>query len=141
MKTDTHDPYNLFLDDLRYPKDAYLSDTHESLIDSTGIPNNQWQIVRTYDSFVRYIEKNGLPSIISFDHDLHQEHIEYYFKVTALTKGVIEYGNLKNKTGKSCAEYLVKKWIEAGKPPIKTYVHSANSYGAANIQKVLDEIK
>ena len=34
---------------------------------------NDWDIVRNYDEFINYILKNGLPSVISFDHDLAQE--------------------------------------------------------------------
>ena len=53
--------YNLFLDDIRKPKDIYKDDY-------------EWQIVRTYDDFVDYIEENGLPKFVSFDHDLTIEH-------------------------------------------------------------------
>jgi hypothetical protein len=135
-----YEPYNLFLDDMRYPHGAYLSDKDINLIDASGVANNQWQIVRNYDSFVRYINKNGLPDTVSFDHDLHFEHIRHYHEVTQPTDGVIEYGNLREKTGKSCAEFLLRKWQEAGMPPMRTYVHSANQYGAKNIKDVLEPI-
>ena len=140
MQQDTHELYNLFLDDLRYPDGAYLYDKDINLLDATGIPKNQWQIVRTYESFVRYINKNGLPDTVSFDHDLHEEHIRHFIEVTQPTGGVIEYGNLQEKTGKSCAEFLVRKWKENGKPPIRVYIHSANQYGANNIQEILSEV-
>ena len=132
-----HEQYNLFLDDLRYPKDAYLAEKDISLIDATGIETNQWQIVRNYDSFVRDINTNGIPDTVSFDHDLHEEHIRHYFAVTQPTGGVIEYGNFSKKTGKSCAQFLVDKWIDAGQPPIQVYIHSANQYGAKNIREAL----
>jgi hypothetical protein len=137
---DTLELYNLFLDDIRYPNGAYLYDKDVNLIDATGIPTNQWQIVRSYESFVRYINKNGLPDTVSFDHDLHFEHIRHYHEVTQPTGGVIEYGNLEHKTGKSCAEFLVRKWEECGKPPLRVYIHSANQYGAKNIKEVLKPI-
>ena len=136
----TLEPYNLFLDDVRYPNGASLSDRDINLIDASGVANNQWQIVRNYDSFVRYINKNGLPDTVSFDHDLHFEHIRHYHEVTQPTSGVIEYGNLREKTGKSCAEFLLRKWQEAGMPPMRTYIHSANQYGAKNIKEVLKPI-
>jgi hypothetical protein len=77
---------------------------------------------------------------VSFDHDLHFEHIRHYHDVTQPTGGVIEYGNLEHKTGKSCAEFLVRKWEECGKPPLRVYIHSANQYGAKNIKEVLKPI-
>ena len=42
----------LFLDDIRKPPDV------------------DWFIVRNYNQFIDWIDKNGLPDIISFDHDL-----------------------------------------------------------------------
>ena len=49
----------LFLDDLRTVEMVY-----------SGPESNGFDIVRTYDDFVRYIESNGLPDFISFDNDL-----------------------------------------------------------------------
>ena len=49
----------LFLDDVR---------TIEMVYDKTM--ESEFDIVRTYDEFVGYIEKNGLPNYISFDNDL-----------------------------------------------------------------------
>lgn len=63
--------YNLFLDDFRIPEDCakYMSNPEFYL-------NNKWVIVRDYDEFVKFIEKNGMPAVISFDHDLSD--IDYY---------------------------------------------------------------
>ncbi len=49
----------LFLDDIR---------TIDMIYDKSMEP--EFDIVRTYDEFVTYIEKNGLPNYISFDNDL-----------------------------------------------------------------------
>lgn len=51
--------YNLWLDDLRDPKEYCPFYDDGELI---------W--VRDYDSFVLIIETRGLPKIVSFDHDL-----------------------------------------------------------------------
>lgn len=141
---------NLFLDDIRNPKDAWIYPRRDdkkqiisgkSLENISVIPNGNWDIVRSYAEFVAYIEKNGIPDVISFDHDLHTEHMDHYFSVTSLT-GVIEYGNLKIPTGKHCAEYLVDKWKSSNRQKTPTcYVHSANLWGASNINKVLSELK
>jgi len=42
----------LYLDDVRCPK------------------TEGWEVVRTYEDFVDWITKNGLPDEVSFDHDL-----------------------------------------------------------------------
>lgn len=52
--------YNLFLDDVRKPTDVKWLD----------LPPVDWVIVRNYENFEKIIRKAGLPSIISFDHDL-----------------------------------------------------------------------
>jgi hypothetical protein len=49
----------LFLDDFRFPKDVYPE-----------AEENKFDIVRSYDDFVEYIEQNGLPEFISIDNDL-----------------------------------------------------------------------
>jgi len=49
----------LFLDDVRTV--AMVYDESEE---------KDFDIVRTYDAFVSYIQKNGLPEFISFDNDL-----------------------------------------------------------------------
>jgi hypothetical protein len=141
--------YNLFLDDLRQPHHAYIYPKRDSggiIIDSrslkniSGVDDDQWIIVRSYDEFVKIIEEHDLPTVVSFDHDLHEEHIKHYYNVTEKT-GIIEYGNLKEKTGKYCAEYFVQKCKELKPKKLpEVYVHSANKYGVQEIKKVLDEI-
>lgn len=49
----------LFLDDLR---------TIDMVYDKSM--ESEFDIVRTYEDFVEYISKNGLPELISFDNDL-----------------------------------------------------------------------
>ena len=61
----------LFLDDIRVPKDAI------GLVPSNMNQfywENNWVVVKNYDEFRNYIEKNGLPDFISFDHDLADFH-------------------------------------------------------------------
>ena len=59
----------LFLDDLRSIQMVYPNDNL-----------NDWVIVRDFYQFVNYINKYGLPTFISFDHDLGFEHIRYFFE-------------------------------------------------------------
>lgn len=132
--------YNLFLDDQRHPKDAFLYDSNKTLSDASGISPVNWEIVRSYDEFVKCVNKFGIPDVVAFDHDLSFEHMRYYMLVTQET-GVIEYEKLKEKTGKHCAEFLVEKILESGTKNIpKFFIHSANEYGRAEIRKVLKKL-
>jgi hypothetical protein len=136
MKTNN---LKLFLDDLRIPTDAFIYEERVKLIDKSGIQNCEWNIVRNYEDFCEFIDTFGIPEVVSFDHDLTTEFTQHYFDVTSKT-GVIEYDNLKTKSGKHCAEYFVDKWREAGKPDVKVYVHSANRWGQIEIKNVLKEL-
>jgi len=136
----------LFLDDQRNPEHAWvhIGTGHDhykkSLVELSGIEARDWDIVRSYHEFEQYLKYVGIPNVVSFDHDLDDEHIKHYFMVTQEI-GVIEYGNFKVKTGKSCAELLVDVWNKSGKiKPIKTYVHSANRWGQIEIQKILEQL-
>jgi len=141
--------YNLFLDDIRMPKDAWIYPRRDnknliisgkSLEAMSGVPNDNWEIVRSYEQFVSIIEMRGIPLIVSFDHDLHEEHMDHYFGVTSKT-GKIHYDELKIKTGKHCAKFLVDKIRNLGNDVnIKTFVHSANRWGAAEIRKTLTSL-
>lgn len=96
----------MFLDDIRIPKNSY---------DIT---------VRSYDEAIRFIEINGIPNFISFDHDLGCDN-----------KGEI----LKN--GYDFAKWLVRMDIENKyKFPkdFKFNVHSANPIGRNNIEAILN---
>ena len=59
----------LFLDDNRKPYDVF-----RNTIDPIYENNNEWVIVKNYEEFVDTILESGLPEIISFDHDLSQNH-------------------------------------------------------------------
>lgn len=137
--------YNLFLDDVREVKDAYIYPrrdnekkiiTGQQLENISGIPRGNWVIVRTYLEFVSVITDCGIPTVVSFDHDLHQEHMEHYHKVTQQT-GIIEYDNLKVKTGRDCALFLVNVCKTRGVSLPTCYIHSANKWGQEEIKKVL----
>jgi hypothetical protein len=93
----------LYLDDIRTPK------------------TKGWDIVRSYDEFVKWIEKNGLPDKVSFDHDLGEEG---------------------TKTGYDAAKWLVYYCYSNGLPFLPEYnVHSANPVGKANIESYLSNAK
>ena len=98
MKNKTNTLRKLYLDDIRNPK------------------TEGWDIVRNYDEFVNWIEKNGVPNEISFDHDL---------------------GESDEKTGYDCAKWLCEYCWIIGLPLPEFNVHSANVVGKENIEGIL----
>lgn len=108
--------YKLFIDDLREPWNVYKTCTQ-----------HEWTVVRSYDEFVACIKKNGLPFVISFDHDLADEH--YLPEIPVDT--------YKEKTGLDCAKWLVEYCLDNKVGLPKYNVHSANPAGSANIRSLL----
>jgi hypothetical protein len=141
--------YNLFLDDKRNPSDAYLDSADIanltpissliSLCQYTAIPESQWVIVRDFEDFALMLRHCGIPKVVSFDHDLHMEHMRHYFETTRKT-GEIKYVTFEHKTGLQCAELLAERCEALGAKPDACYIHSANEYGKINIKKIIDKI-
>jgi hypothetical protein len=99
----------LFLDDIR---------TIEMVYDKSEESN--FDIVRTYDEFVQYIRRNGLPNFISFDNDL----------------GLDEHGNVA-PDGYAAAKWLVYE-SELNLINLEFKVHSANPVAAEQIKGLLN---
>jgi len=120
--------YWLFLDDERQPVQAYYY-TH-----NTAYALNVWVVVRNYDDFVKMIETRGLPSLVSFDHDLADVHYGYLH-------GEIPYDKFKEKTGWHCAKWLVDYCLDKNQPLPDFLVHSMNPTGGENIKGLLWNFK
>lgn len=101
----------LYLDDIRIPK------------------TEGWDIVRTYENFVEWIEKNGLPEEVSFDHDL----AEISYDPTTQAESFKYY----EKTGYDAAKWLCEYCWGNGLPIPNWNVHSANPVGRDNIIQIL----
>jgi hypothetical protein len=98
----------LFLDDLR---------TIDMVYDASQ--EKEFDIVRTYEAFVLYVQKNGLPDFISFDNDLGLD-----------------------KNGEVALDgYAAAKWLvyESGLDlrSLQFKVHSANPVAAKQIKGLL----
>lgn len=92
---------NLYLDDIRTPPS-----------------NRPWTVVRSFDDAVSYVMKNGVPSFISFDHDLGDNV----------------------PSGFDFAKWLVEHHLDGDIHIPKGFgynVHSANPPGKANIEGLL----
>lgn len=66
--------YNLFLDDVRQPEQCVNYVFPLGIRPDTYV-KYEWVVVKNYKEFVAYIEENGMPERISFDHDLGEEEI------------------------------------------------------------------
>lgn len=110
----------LWLDDIRDPKtgDWLLNYAPEY---AYGDGEVIW--VKKYHEFVDWIEENGLPDMICFDHDLSDIHINK--------------STYKEKTGYDCAKWLVEYCMDKNLPTPKFNIQSANPTGKMNIQSLL----
>ena len=91
---------------MRTPTKLYLDDTR-----NPKTPG--WNIVRTFDEFVDYIDTHGLPDIMSLDHDL---------------------GEFKG--GYDCVKWLVyEKQLDLRNVDIN--IHSANPVGRKNMEMLI----
>jgi hypothetical protein len=127
--------YNLFLDDFRHPYDcvAYM-------VDPIKYAKWNWVIVRSHDEFVKKIEEDGLPILISFDHDLADEHYD-----NSMYQGVDEYNkkydHFKEKTGLDCAKWLTEHCMDTNQKLPEFEIHSMNPAGGENIRSLLMSFK
>ncbi len=125
------EPYNLFLDDVRNVNQAYKMTLDKDYI------RLKWYVVRSYNEFCGFIEdsyaKNkAIPALISFDHDLADEHY-------ILRDEPIPYDMFVEKTGYHCAKWLVTFCLQH-KIKLPAYkIHSMNFVGEQNILNVLND--
>ena len=121
--------YKLFLDDIREPIHAYEYTRWK------GFLENDWEIVRSYEEFVQFIEDQHyydgtFPEIIAFDHDLADEH--YGAPPTAM---------FQEKTGYDCSMCLFDFCIEKILTIPSWICHSMNPVGRDNINIILKNYK
>jgi hypothetical protein len=119
--------YNLFLDDIRMPYEVGNYINPVNLREIYRI--KKWVIVRDYDEFVWHIEQNGLPQLVSFDHDLAAIH---YDPRTWTESFVYE-----EKTGLDCAKWLINYCNSKNKSLPPCLCHSMNPVGKANIANLI----
>lgn len=114
--------YNLFLDDMRVPEDCFEY-THQPVY-----LMEDWVVVTNYEEFVMAITERGLPDMISFDHDLGDEH---YGKTEIL------YDQYTEKTGYHCAKWLLEYIMDHElELPQHILIHSMNPVGSKNIESL-----
>lgn len=106
-------------------------------LDGTRNPPEGWMVVRSYESFVKMIQSDGVPEVVSFDHDLGED----------LARELVDSGVSKRKAratkkdiknGLDCARYLLE-YCRTNKIPFpEYYVHSQNPVGRENIFNLIE---
>lgn len=132
--------YNLFLDD-NFTPEQVANMNNISPANKLKYRKLEWVIVRSYDEFLLIINQLGLPEIVSFDHDLNEEHWNFIFNDENFTKPddeiIIDYNQFKTKTGYHAAKWLVR-YCEVNRIELPTcLIHSQNKVGAKNLVDVL----
>lgn len=105
---------NLFLDDIRKPEDVFF------YTKNTIYLKEDWIILKNHDEFIKFVIKNGMPKLISFDHDLGDEH---YIKPPPY----------KEKTGFETLKWVCNYAINNNVKLSKMLFHSANVIGRKNM--------
>lgn len=135
FKMEDNSKLHIFLDDFRIPVDAFR------ILGDTDFLKLKWDIVRSYDEFINKIieehNKGRWPELISWDHDLLDEHYEIGEK-SNFTE--FDY-SLTEKTGWHAAQWLIEfcKTNNLTMPPFK--VHSQNTAGRKSITTILEEFR
>lgn len=124
----------LWLDDIRNPKDSIWN----GWLLKSGVFPSIFEItwVKSYDEFVTWIEKNGLPDLICFDHDLGEDIAR-----ERVSKGMSKRQARKKKretmSGYECAKWLVDYCLDNELDLPKWKIQSANPVGKENINGLL----
>jgi len=123
----------LWLDDLRNPFEYNWVNIY---IPKKYFPIDDIIWVKSYEDFINYININGLPYIISFDHDLGEnEAKEKVFE--GMSKKQARQEKKLAKTGYDCAHWLVEYCLDKNISLPYWIIHSANPVGKENIDKLL----
>lgn len=107
----------VWIDDIRDPYEPIWQNWIKK---NFGTNNFDITWIKSYKEFVKFVDKNGLPSNVSFDHDL----------------GDIEDPN-NEKTGYDCAKYIVDYCMDNDRDIPNYRIQSDNGPGRENIDKYL----
>lgn len=127
----------LWLDDNRNPFKKNWIEHY-----APGYVNGRVIWVRNYNEFVTHIERNGLPDKVAFDHDLADEHMQYYFEEGGHDNPPNpQAGEFVEKTGYDAAKWLVDYCEENSLKFPEYVVQSANPVGKKNIIRYIENAK
>lgn len=128
----------LWLDDIRDPNnDTWLN---WLINENVNILDYDMVWVKSYNAFTEYIIKNGLPDLISFDHDLGQGDAADRVN-QGMTKKQSRTLKKETLSGFDCTKWLVEYCLN-NKKHIPAYkIQSANPVGAENIKHLIENFR
>lgn len=130
--------YNLYLDDIRQPYETGNYINPVELRKQYRL--EEWIIVRNYNEFTKYIQDNGLPNKVSFDHDLGEDEAER-LRIDGLSKRKTREHKKTVMSGYDCAKWMCEYCLENSLPLPEYYCHSMNPTGKENILNILNNYK
>lgn len=93
--------------------------------------------VKSYDEYVDWIKKNGLPDGICFDHDLADIHYEY----NDIDDYELRYMEDYEKTGYDCVKWTCEYCLHRNLPFPKYNIQSGNVVGKENMKTYIENFK
>lgn len=122
-----HKQYNLYLDDLRTPCVSF------DWVKDIRYLTEDWVVVRSHMDFVAHVEKHGVPKLVSFDHDMGEEHYQY---ANANAIGQEVYETFELPTGFHTAKWFIEHCIQLDVPVPEVLIHTMNLAGGENIKSL-----
>lgn len=129
--------YNIFLDDIRFPPEAFKYTKDRDYVEK------DWIVCRNFDQFTKKIEKEFIAgkvlSLVSFDHDLAPEHYAPQTRWDDYNEWAKEGAAFVEKTGYDCAKWLKEFCTNYNMPIPQLKFHTMNPVGKENMQKVFND--
>ena len=91
--------------------------------------------IRNYDDFVDHIQINGMPDMISFDHDLGDD-VARAKVANGMSKRRARREKRLTKSGHECLKYVLSLKTDQKLPTI--FIHSSNPEGVKDMEDTLD---
>ena len=124
----------LFLDDWRIPVDCA---TYMWRRTDCTVFHEDWDIVRSYGQFIKWVETNGVPDLVAFDYDLADvEELKEELPIE-------EWFDLDENrvyTGLDCAKFLLNFCKKNNLKLPEYIIHSANPCGSEEIKRLILKI-
>lgn len=135
-------PELLWLDDIRDPfEEFYLKHITKLVSDSEYQLPVSVVWIKNYDEFKLYLRHRGLPELVSFDHDLADEHYDPSMLHDPESYNE-KYDSFQEKTGYDCLKYLCQYCQDNVLPlPKEIHFHTANPVGKQNMISYLENFK
>jgi len=127
----------LWLDDLRNP---FLADWVLQYAPDFAYDEGVIIWVKNYDEFIEWIQENGLPYKIAFDHDLGEDKAIERVK-NGMNKKTARLIKKETPSGFSCAKWLVDYCMDEDIDLPNWTVQSANPVGRDNINGILNNYR